>query len=80
MGSFPDKLEALIIDVNFTEDFISVTLADAREVSAPLAWFPKLFSATNEEKNDWRLIGNGIGIHWSQIDEDISISGLLREK
>ncbi len=54
-----------------------VQLADEREISVPLAWFPRLLNATDEQRNAWELIGQGVGIHWDEIDEDISVAGLL---
>lgn len=55
-----------------------IRLLDGREISIPLAWFPKLRDATPEQRNKWRLIGRGIGIRWEDIDEDISIGSLLQ--
>ena len=55
-----------------------IRLLDGREISIPLAWFPKLRDATPGQRNKWRLIGRGIGIHWEDIDEDISIGSLLQ--
>lgn len=63
--------------VKITDDTLSVDLSDGRTISVPLAWFPRLLHATREERNNWRLIGKGHGIHWERIDEDISIEGLL---
>lgn len=60
-----------------TEDTLSVDLSDGRTISVPLAWFPRLLHATPEERNHWRLIGKGHGIHWEDLDEDISVEGLL---
>ena len=57
-----------------------VVLADGREVSLPLAWFPRLLNATQEQRRNWRLIGGGIGIHWESVDEDISVESLLAVK
>jgi hypothetical protein len=54
-----------------------VTLVDGRRVSAPLAWFPRLLRATPKQRANWRLIGRGVGIHWEDVDEDISIRSLL---
>jgi uncharacterized protein YegP (UPF0339 family) len=68
----------LITDVRFTDDDLVVTLADGRTLSAPLVWYPSLLNASEEERNDWRLIGDGEGIHWPQLDEDLSATGLLR--
>jgi hypothetical protein len=63
-----------------TEDTLSVDLSDGRTISVPLAWFPRLVHATTEERANWRLIGTGQGIHWEDIDEDISVEGLLAGK
>ncbi len=59
-------------DVMVTDDTLSVDLSDGRTILVPLAWFPRLLHATKEERNNWRLIGRGRGIHWEGIDEDIS--------
>lgn len=66
------------IDVSFTQTSLLVALADGREISAPLEWFPRLRDANEKNRNDWRFIGNGIGIHWPSIDEDIAVSTLMR--
>lgn len=63
--------------VAVTEDTLSVDLSDGRTILVPLAWFPRLTYATREERNNWELIGKGQGIHWKDIDEDISVEGLL---
>ncbi len=63
--------------VEVTEDALVVHLVDGRTVAVPLAWFPRLWDATPEERADWRLIGRGVGIHWARLDEDISVRGLL---
>ena len=67
-------------NVTVTEDTLSVDLSDGRTISVPVAWFPRLIHATSEERNNWRLIGKGQGIHWEAIDEDISVEGLLAGK
>ena len=72
------KLDATAVDVNVTDDRLVVILADGRELSAPLAWFPRLSDATQEQRQKWRLIGRGQAIHWPDVDEDISIASLLR--
>ncbi len=64
-------------NVTVTDDTLSVDLGDGRTISAPLAWFPRLVHATPEERDNWRLVGKGHGIHWEDIDEDISVEGLL---
>ncbi len=63
--------------VTVTADALSVDLSDGRTISVPLEWFPRLVNATAEERKNWRLIGRGHGIHWVDIDEDISVEGLL---
>jgi hypothetical protein len=63
--------------VTVTEDTLSVDLSDGRTIAVPLAWFPRLLHATRQERTDWRLIGKGHGIHWTELDEDISVEGLL---
>ena len=62
----------------FLSNKLFVALADGREIAVPLSWFPSLEQATETERNNWRFIGQGRGIHWEDIDEDISISGLLK--
>jgi hypothetical protein len=74
------KFEPLAVDVSLTEGALHVVLADGREVSAPLAWFPRLQRATEEQRRQWRLIGGGVGIHWEAVDEDISVESLLATK
>lgn len=77
MATLAVKLEPLAVDASCTEDTLRVLLADGREVSAPMEWFPRLQNATPEQRGKWRLIGGGIGIHWDKIDEDISVETLL---
>jgi len=67
------------VGVSFTEDSLVVTLTDGRQVSAPLEWFPRLRDATPKQRKNWRLIGGGVGIHWEEIDEDISVRSLLAQ-
>jgi hypothetical protein len=67
-------------NVRITDDTLSVELSDGRTISAPLAWFPRLLHATKEERGRWRLIGRGQGIHWEEIDEDISVENLIAGK
>lgn len=64
-------------DVTVTNDALLVDLVDGRTVTAPLLWFPRLLHGTSRERNRWRLIGQGEGIHWPHLDEDISVEGLL---
>jgi hypothetical protein len=72
------KFDATAVDVKVTADQLFVVLADGRELSAPLAWFPRLAEADERQRANWRLIGRGQGIHWPDVDEDISVAGLLR--
>jgi hypothetical protein len=67
-----------IRDVHVTDDALSVDLADGRTITVPLAWFPRLFHATAEQRNNWKVSAAGFGIHWPDIDEDLSAEGLLR--
>jgi hypothetical protein len=76
-SSVVEVREALATHVELSEDTLSVELADGRTIAAPLAWYPRLVHATLEERNSWRLIGGGRGIHWPAIDEDISVANLL---
>jgi len=64
--------------VRTTDDTLSVDLTDGRTITVPLVWFPRLLHATPEQRGKWELAGAGFGIHWPEIDEDISTDGLLR--
>ncbi len=77
MSTLASKPIASAVDVSFTDDELIVTLADARRVAAPLEWFPRLLQATPDQRANWRLIGRGVGIHWEDVDEDISVRSLL---
>jgi hypothetical protein len=63
--------------VEITEDTLPVELSDGRAIAAPLVWFPRLVHGTDQERNHWRLIAQGQGIHWPDLDEDISVASLL---
>ena len=65
-------------DVHFTDDTVAVDLMDGRTIIVPLAWYPRLFNATPEQRCNWRISGAGYGIHWPDLDEDLSTEGLLR--
>ena len=69
--------EAKAQSVMVTDDTLAVDLADGRTISVPLAWYPRLLHGTSKERNNWRFIGDKEGIHWSDLDEDISIENLL---
>jgi hypothetical protein len=76
-SSAVEAREALATRVAVSDDTLSVELADGRTIAAPLAWYPRLAHATAEERNSWRLLGGGRGIHWPAVDEDISVANLL---
>ena len=65
------------LSVSVTDDTLTVELDDGRTVSVPTAWYPRLLHASEKERKSWRLIGKGRGVHWIEIDEDISVEGLL---
>jgi len=67
-----------IIDVTIDEHSLSARLADGRVISIPLAWYPRLLHASPEQREKWELCGGGFGIHWPDLDEDLSVEGLLR--
>ena len=75
--STADSLTATALQVVITDEALSVELADGRTISVPLAWYPRLAHGSPAERNQWQLIGQGSGIHWPELDEDISIEGLL---
>ncbi|MGD0025681.1 MAG: DUF2442 domain-containing protein [Xanthobacteraceae bacterium] len=78
MPTWAVKYDATAIDAKVMDDRLVVILADGRELAAPLAWFPRLLEATDDQRRNWRLIGGGHGIHWPDVDEDISVASLLR--
>ena len=65
------------IGVDVSDDTLTVDLSDGRTIAVPIDWFPRLVHATPQERDNWRLIGSGEGIHWPDLDEDISVTGLL---
>ena len=72
-----DNQAPLAIHVKVTKETLSVEIADGRTISVPVAWYPRLSHATADERNSWRLIGGGRGVHWPALDEDISVANLL---
>ncbi len=70
----------VIQDVRVTDDALVVDLSDGRTISVPLVWYPRLLHSTPQERQNWRLIGKGEGIHWPDLDEDISVENLLLGK
>jgi Protein of unknown function (DUF2442) len=71
-------MNARVLDVQFTDDAFSVSLRDGRVISLPLVWYPRLLDATASQRKNWTIAGGGYGIHWPDIDEDLSTEGLLR--
>ena len=67
-----------VLDVRFTGDAISVDLRDGRIITAPLVWYPRLLNASAAQRKNWKISGGGYGIHWPELDEDLSTEGLLR--
>ncbi|MDD9984454.1 MAG: DUF2442 domain-containing protein [Gammaproteobacteria bacterium] len=68
------------IDVTVSDDTLSVELSDGRTISVPVDWYPRLTHATERQRANWRIIGRGNGIHWEDVDEDISVRALLAGK
>jgi len=78
MSTLAIRLDPHAVDVVVNDTALMIVLADGREISAPLEWFPRLRDASPEQRQHWRLIGKGIGIHWPDIDEDIAVETLMR--
>lgn len=76
-SSAPNSSEPPAIAVNVFVDTLEVRLSDGRKISVPLSWYPRLAHASVEERSNWQMIGPGLGIHWPDIDEDISVENLL---
>ena len=77
MSTLAVELHPQAHNVKCTDVAICVDLLDGRTISAPLVWFPKLSQATKEQLDNWELLGDGEGIHWPDLDEDLSVAGLL---
>jgi hypothetical protein len=71
------EIQSKAQEVSVTDDSLVVDLSDGRTLSVPLAWYPRLLHGTPAERNNWRLIGDGEGIHWPDLDEDLSVEGLI---
>ena len=67
-----------VLDVQSTDDTLSVSLRDGRVIAVPLVWYPRLLNATPAQRKNWKIAGGGYGIHWPDLDEDLSTEGLLR--
>lgn len=78
MSTLVVETHALAENVEFTNDDMIVSLVDGRKIIVPLVWFPRLANATRNQLENYELLGDGEGIHWPEMDEDLSVSGLLR--
>ena len=77
MSTLTLNTEPLAVEVTFDDAAFRVSLEDGRELAIPIDWFPRLRKATPAQRQNWRLIGRGEGIHWPDVDEDISVLGLI---
>ena len=78
MSSLAPKTDERVASVSFDDDRLIVDLMDGRTIAVPVAWFPRLEAASPEQRANWEIAGTGLGIHWPEIDEDLSVDGLLR--
>lgn len=78
MSSSKPSVDPRAVSVSVDDRELTVELADGRRISAPLAWFPRLLRAKPDQRKNWRLVGEGKGIHWPDVDEDLSVEGLLQ--
>ncbi len=78
MSTLPISADERILDVGFTKDSLRVELKDGRSITVPLNWYPRLLNASPQQRDNWEISSGGYGIHWPEIDEDLSSEGLLR--
>ena len=78
MGTLALKADERVASVEFSDDFLVVGLMDGRRISVPLKWYPRLASASSDALVNWEVCGGGYGLHWPELDEDLSTEGLLR--
>ena len=78
MGILAIRADERVKNVYFTEETVSVDLMDGRIITVPLVWYPRLLNATDDQRSKWEVCGGGYGIHWSEINEDLSTEGMLR--
>ncbi|MGA2216399.1 MAG: DUF2442 domain-containing protein [Bryobacteraceae bacterium] len=78
MRTLKPKADERVAKVRLTDDKLTVDLMDGRTITVPLAWYPRLLRATPDQRNAWQVAGGGYGIHWPELDEDLSTEGLLR--
>lgn len=77
MSASPPRADARAVHVAAGDDELTFTLADGRRLAVPIAWFPRLLRANSRQRQHWRLLGDGAGVHWPELDEDIAIEALL---
>ena len=77
MSTLAVELHPQAINIEYTDSLLIVELADGRSISAPLIWFSRLSKASKEQLKNWKILGDGEGIHWPDVDEDLSVAGLL---
>jgi hypothetical protein len=80
MSTLVTERDVFAESVKFSDDAVTVSLDDGRALTVPLAWYPRLLNGTTSEREKYQLIGDGEGIHWPDLDEDISVEGLLAGK
>jgi len=78
MSALDIKFDIRVKRIRFTKNSLTIDFADGRKIMVPLAWYPRLFHATDKQRANWKICGGGYGIHWPDIDEDLSTAGLLR--
>jgi hypothetical protein len=78
MGTLSLAADERVAGVEITDDMLTVSLMDGRIISVPLVWYPRLLNATGAQRQNWQVAGGGYGLHWPDIDEDLSTEGLLR--
>ncbi|HTW31855.1 MAG TPA: DUF2442 domain-containing protein [Candidatus Sulfotelmatobacter sp.] len=78
MSSSAISADERVLDVTFSDEALSVSLRDGRVISVPLVWYPRLLNATPAQRKNWKIAGGGYGIHWPEVDEDLSTEGMLR--
>jgi hypothetical protein len=78
MGILASAADERVKNVEITDDALIVALMDGRTITVPLVWYPRLLNASATERQNWQISGGGYGIHWPDVDEDLSTEGLLR--
>lgn len=78
MGTLAVNADERVDSVEFSDDYLIVGLKDGRRISVPLAWYPRLAHGSAEDRAKWEICGSGYGVHWPNLDEDLSTEGLLR--